>query len=440
MMNQPAVISGHSLSFPRHRFSDVGGTQLLTLELPSLDSIKDADLDIGETEIRLRLPGCCEYLLIPLPAELSSACRFPTAKFSRKRGELTIAWGAAAVKESVETLPTFASNTFDLTEDSSATVCFPELSQQNTCSVAGVLPLEREADAEIECLEFLQDEVEDSLKQCTVKNLQSIAAIGHSSVMLSDFAVDGQAHIKKRCCLFKASLTLKWEVLDSFGGFLGAAGTVEVADIAPDELAPKVVVKVLTCGSSKAKAAAEWMRKIGGSLISQCLNGENLRAAVLDAWDDAASDDEPETTASAPTRSPSPRVPLIQWAQGSLENKFASLRLKFFGGAACAHFGNPRVSGDISISADKGKRMAVFKLRVDCPWTITTSASTTEGNLVVPELTPCLGPKEAVVQIEESLGKKASGQLLTVFRQTGVSAIRKALAQFLHELEQEVQR
>jgi len=87
-----------SLAAPAHRFSTEGGKQLLTLELPALDSLQGVDLDIGSSEIRLLLPGSCEHMLIPLPSKVGHA-GLPTAKFSRKRRQLTVTWEASEVPE-----------------------------------------------------------------------------------------------------------------------------------------------------------------------------------------------------------------------------------------------------------------------------------------------------------------------------------------------------
>ena len=53
----------------------------------------------------------------------------------------------------------------------------------------------------------------------------------------------------------KVRVSFRWEVLDTFGGFLGATGLGEILELTPDLVSPKVLVKSSGGGSSQAKAA-----------------------------------------------------------------------------------------------------------------------------------------------------------------------------------------
>jgi len=81
---------------PTHKLTRQGGKKLLTIELPSLESMAGVGVDIGTSEIRLDLPGRADRLLIPLPSEVAGEKDVPCAKFSRRRRELTLAWWAPA--------------------------------------------------------------------------------------------------------------------------------------------------------------------------------------------------------------------------------------------------------------------------------------------------------------------------------------------------------
>lgn len=99
-----------------------------------------------------------------------------------------------------------------------------------------------------------------------------------------------------------------------------------------------------------------------------------------------------------------------------------------------------RISGVVSISNTPTVAGADFNLQLDCPWLITTSVGKKEGILCIPEFTALQGPGEATITAEAAPGKKVSGQLLTGMRQTGVSAMRGLLAQFMTALQLQVKR
>jgi len=441
---------------PPHRFFTDGGKQHLILELPSLDSLAGVDLDISTTEVRLLLPGSCEHLRIPLPLELAKAGA-PAAKFSKKRKELTVTWDSVVIESSspqaVAPIAEAAPAKVEASTVSPAPLaperCKPPASLVETskapekakvveaskCPASGPgAPAAAEAkDDGIECFEFLEDEIEDALKSCAMKKLKSIAALRGVAVLPSDFDIKGEACIKKKCCDFKASVSFRWEMMDAIGGYLGVSGTVEVPELSASQVAPKVIVKTSQRGSAQARAAGDWMKSQGSELISECLNGEKLSAQVFSAWDEADFD-EPEAQ-------PAPVLDekaLTQWAKTWLEQKMSNLNLKLFGGSASVSFVAEEVSGEVSISGTGSDAVADFNLCMDSSWTITTSVGKSHGSLSVKDFTPAHGSEGSAVTVESAPGKKVSGQLLTALRQTGVSAVRAILAQFMTDLQRQV--
>lgn len=398
---------------PHHVFSSDNCKRLLTLDLPSLESLQGVDLDIGTAEVRLLLPGTSQHLEIPLPTELAGNFSVPSAKFSRKRRQLIVTWELDA--NPADTSPV---DRTDAAQELASDIC-----PAATCNSS----LRAE---ESDCLELLQDEVEHVLKQCTVKRLKSVAAINGSSILLSDFNVKGSAKIVNDCCKIAASILFKWEVMDAFGGLLGSSGTGEVAEFTHEQTSAKVTIKSARGGSSQARAASEWMKQCGANLVGECLNGEEISATVVSDWK--------ETVSEAALETPGTKVPLMQWAQTWLEEKFANLTVKLFGGSACTHFKKPDISGEVSTTLQDGRNVVVFHLRLECAWAMTTSTGTLEGTLLLPEFKSGQGIESTTIQIDAAQGKKASGQLLTALRQTGVSAVRTLLDRFTHELHLQI--
>lgn len=450
-----------------HRFSAKDGTQLLTVELPSLESLKDVDLDIGSKEVRLLVPGNVEHSCIPLPFQLLDASALPTAKFSRKRGELTIAWDSPVLAKPAIVVPAVTAST-----NAKPAAAVPEVTASTNTKPAAVvaeLPAstyiasavparsgpvessrsvvggeksslnvgapkaEEKDEACDDCFEFLEEEIQHVLRQMSVSKLKCIAAIGGANVLLSDFVIEGDASIQKRRCNFKANVAFKWDIMDPFGGFLGSSGTGEILDFTQNGSSPKVAMRVAPGGSMKAKAAGEWMKKQGACLISESLNGKDISETVFTDWDEAEAEVEAPKVVDQKT--------LTQWATTWLEERLAALDVKLFGGSASATFASPQVSGEVSMSVQDGKPIASFQLRVECAWTITTSVppGKSEGTLVVSEFTSKQGSDTTEVVVEASPGgKKVSGQLLTGLRQSGVSAIRGILARFMNELQLQI--
>jgi len=76
-----------------YRFCEVEAQHLLIVELPStVSSLRDVELDIGLEEVRLQLLDGRQQLQIPLQKELVGSACAAAAKFSKRRGQLTISW------------------------------------------------------------------------------------------------------------------------------------------------------------------------------------------------------------------------------------------------------------------------------------------------------------------------------------------------------------
>jgi hypothetical protein len=384
---------------PQHRFyTEDNNKQFMVIELPSVESLNGVDLDIGRTEIRLLLPGMQEHFSIPLQA--NAALDAPTAKFSRKRRELTITW--------------------DIQE--APVACIPE-DTSKCCSEETSRFVVKEQPRDIDCLDLLQDEVEHVLKKCTVDKLKSIAPLGGCSVLLSNFSTKGAASIREKTCNFKVSVSFEWEILDAFGGYLGSSGRGEVLNLTIGD-PPKVMIKSAAGGGAQAKKAGEWMKRHGASVIAECLNADDIGAAVRSAWEENAA----ETKAELPNLD-------IDWAASWFQQKLSSLSVNLFGGLASANFTKPCVSGNLSVDVLQGAPAAIFNLRISCEWLVAASTGRAEGSLVVQDFASGQDIDNVSLQIETSPGKKSSGQLVTGFRQQGVSAFRGLLRQFAKELQ-----
>lgn len=425
-----------TLMHPAHKFSTEGGKQLLTLELPSLESLQGVDLDISTKEVRLLLPGSCEQIHISLPPDLRHA-GVPAAKFSRKRKELTLTWDSASM---VAAKPVAENAVHKELPHIEPEVRPDSAPVPKVALEAKAPPVEREA-AAVDCWDFMEDEIEDALQKCAVAKLKSIAPLRGAALLPSDFVIKGEAFIKNGSCDFKASASFKWEMLDSIGGFLGATGTVDVPELSSAEAEPAVIVKVGWGGSAQARAAGEWMKEHGVRFIAECLNGKVLSSAAFKSWDEAEYD---ETECSKPDDAAPPPIldkeALTEWAKTWLEEKIGNLSVTLFGGSARATFVAPKVSGVVSISDTENAAGAGFNLRLGCPWVIATSVGKTEGVLSIAEFTALQGSEETKIVVEAAPGKKASGQLLTGMRQTGISAVRSILAQFITALQLQVKR
>jgi len=454
---------------PPHRFSADGCNKLLTVDLPLLESLKGVDLDMSSTAVRLLLPGSAEYVEIPLPLEISgnkTSATAPTAKFSRKRGQLTLTWDAdscgqmdvvetsreparAVVAETPAVAPPTEREANSLAGEKwlvkDGRVCLIK----DSAKEKGQLPTKDSHNLkETRCIGVLQSEVEHALKQCTVEKLRKVGKLGGTSMLLDNFLIEGEAICTKFVCTFNASVSFTWEALDPFGGFLGVSGSGHAAAIASTEQSPKVVVRVSPCGGAQARAAGEWMKQHGACLISECLKGEILAAAVLSAKLLESVDSDSDSDA-AEMKAVAKNVPqllqersMTKWAEAWVIQKLENLSVSLFGGLACATFSSPRVSGNASISPADGKLTTLFNLRVECDWVVTSSTKGVgemRGTLLVAELTSEKGAKAAALEVEATPGKKTSGQLLTAFRRDGVSAVRAVMDEFVSELQLQIE-
>jgi len=346
-------------------------------------------------------PGIDEHFRIPLPLEPDSIWDSPAAKFSRKRRELTVTWNIQRTPRvhASETIVKCCS------EES-----LPVVKKQT------LLPV-------VDCMNLLKEEIEHAMKECTVDRLKSIASLGGCSVLLSEFSVEGTASIQEQKCDFNVSVSFDWEILDTFGGYLGSQGHGEVSGLTTGGT-PRVLIKSVAGGGTQAKNAGEWMKRHGACLVAECLKTEDLGAAVLSASE--------ETRAFAIRDIPNLD---IGWAAAWFQQKVPSLRVNLFGGLASANFLNASVTGNLRVEVQKGAPFAVFNLRVSCEWLVASSTGRAEGTLLIEEFSSGQDIEKLSVQVESLPGKKASGQLMTAFRQQGVSAFRSVLRQFSKELQ-----
>jgi len=109
--------------------------------------------------------------------------------------------------------------------------------------------------------------------------------------------------------------------------------------------------------------------------------------------------------------------------------------VNLFGGLASANFLNASVTGNLRVEVQKGAPFAFFNLHVSCEWLVASSIARAEGRLLIKEFSSGQDIEKLSVQVESLPGKKASGQLMTAFRQQGVSAFRSVLRQFSKELQ-----
>lgn len=76
-----------------YEFCEVEEQHLLVVNLPgTVNSLKDVELDIGSEEVRLQFLDGRQSLRIPLKTELVGGDSAAAAKFSKRRGQLTITW------------------------------------------------------------------------------------------------------------------------------------------------------------------------------------------------------------------------------------------------------------------------------------------------------------------------------------------------------------
>jgi len=422
------------------------------VDLPTLESLKGVDLDCSGTEVRLQLPGSVQYLRIEVPREITENSSSPIAKFSRKRCQLTISWDSPVVHEPViednfkhVSLPdptgVMAGSESDVDSQGAPVGEALVTGIRSDRELSWVEKVSQEtglsSDCGYNCLEELTDEVEHALKQCTVERFKNIAELRGASVILRDFCIDGSATYTNESCCIKCYLRFRWEVLDPLGGMLGATGTIEVAELTQEAAPAKVSVKVAHVSGAQARAAGDWMKRAGLSIIAECLHGQRLCAAVA-----AACQARSAANSGSHLTFPVPRdfgqKCMINWATAWLAQKICTLHVRLFGGLASAALSAPEVSGDASLSVCDGKPVVSFRLRVACTWVVTSSSggsAEARGTLLAPEFASDIGTDACKFEVEVKSQKKSSGQFTTAFRITGVAALRSLLVEFGTEMQ-----
>lgn len=313
---------------PQHRFTTTDTEQQLVVDLPMLQSLAGVELDIGRTEIRLGVPGG-STMLIPLLEDVAARAEADTgvAKFSRKRGQLTISWQLSALQDKIEAGPVKELRAHQATQSSetaSRSIEAPaELAEKiagesaadtadNWCDRGGVVePTSKVAAAygslwnanswhweEKNCLDLVQGEVTRALEQCMNERLRHINDLSGASMLISAIHVDGEASFTlrrgKRILCYELSLSFNWEARDAYGGPLGAKGKASCNELTQDEEAPQVEVEVFTTfsGGKDGKAAGEWMKRHGSRCVGKCLVGESLVASILAAEETRVNADQ----------------------------------------------------------------------------------------------------------------------------------------------------
>lgn len=292
------------------------------------------------------------------------------------------------------------------------------------------------------CLPALKEEIEHILKLCTVEELRQIKTknVNGCSVLLDKFEVKGEANVSKQKCCFKVSLSFTWEVIDTFGAHLGVTGSCKVLEFKHQDTAPEVKVRVSNEGRGvQAQAMIRWMKDVGAGKIGTCLNGPELSDAVLQ--EETASSDE-DAAAEVKTSKKSEVLhpqfrDMTEWATTWLMHRLSALTVTLFGGLAIAKLSSPKVSGSASISSLEGQPRLSYQLQIECAWSVAASmagAGAAEGSLIIADLRSDRDIASTEIIVEKLEGKKSSGQLVTAFRQQGVSAVRDLLGQFASEL------
>mmetsp|Transcript_63261 Transcript_63261/g.135953 ORF Transcript_63261/g.135953 Transcript_63261/m.135953 type:complete len:548 (-) Transcript_63261:72-1715(-) len=325
---------GSYVSPPPHRFAFAEGDgkqNTLIVDLPSLQSLEGVELDVSETEVRLLLPGGTIPARIALPPGLAAAAgeaqKLPAsgtggaaAKFSRKKGQLTLAWPADPVSADpaptvqLDTCSTPAAAPGPAPVAAPATVPAPVVAPAPAAALAPVAapalaaalapaPAAAPAKAygsiwnanswhweEQKCLDVARAEVLRAFERCEVEELRHVSKLNGAGIRLKDIEVTGEASVAlrkgKRTLFYELSASFKWEARDEFGGPLGAKGTGNATGLTQEEEeVPDVSVQV-SAGSSggvEAKAAGGWLRLEGARLLAERLRGEALAPAILTA-------------------------------------------------------------------------------------------------------------------------------------------------------------
>lgn len=321
---------------PQHRFSSTATERQLVVDLPMLQSLAGVELDIGDTAIRLCLPdGSRSSIPLPEDASTSFEAGSAAAKFSKKRGQLTVTWQLSAsndddeepIIEELDELPVQRAAHKEETVGASkeAVVCVEAPAQraenrQDESAADTAVPVSetsvqdsagKAAPAygslwnanswhweEKNCIDLVRAELTKALESCMSARLRHINDLSGACILISAIHVDGEASFTlrrgKRILCYEISASFNWEARDAYGGPLGAKGKGEVNDLTQDEEAPEVSIEVFTTfsGGKDGKAAGEWMKRHGSKCISKSLIGENLVASVMAAEEARVSADK----------------------------------------------------------------------------------------------------------------------------------------------------
>lgn len=311
--------------FP-HRFVRGHGQHSLVLDLPALVCFDSVELDINSTTVRILIPNASPAC-ISLPQHIQSeTVGAATAKFSRKRNQLTVAWPFLTFSE--EELLDVAGAVCNWRQDDGRTeTCDQQADQIQSKSLSafcagkdveanaapdndpGSFPSHGEKNdlaaptaygsiwntnswhwEEKTCTEIAKKSVFGALASAEAGCLRYVREIEGASVVLKDIEVTGKAAIwirkGKRILSLDISVAFNWDMKDEFGGSLGAKGTGKSGTITEDDDGPsKVEIKVSSSsfGGKEARKACDWLRSHGVILIGECLHGQELARAILTA-------------------------------------------------------------------------------------------------------------------------------------------------------------
>jgi len=283
----------------------------LTIEMQTLTSFEGVELDLGQTEIRLRLPDSDGTSRIELPAEAASgALGVPTAKFSKKRGQLVISWPS----NSINTHDNVISTTSVVEQPASlATSCHTKIGPPEAqVSVPALSNAESQPPVAVaspaacgslwnvnswhwedkNCMDLVRAEIQLALQRCSDTSLKHVTMLGGASILFSKVQVKGDGSFAlrrgKRILCFEVMVSFAWEARDEHGGPLGAKGSGTITELTQDDDVPCVAIEVSATfsGGSDAKVAGSWMQTHGSRVIAECLSTSALSSAILKAEED----------------------------------------------------------------------------------------------------------------------------------------------------------
>eukprot|EP00929_Paragymnodinium_shiwhaense_P083813 TRINITY_DN4478_c0_g1_i1.p1 TRINITY_DN4478_c0_g1~~TRINITY_DN4478_c0_g1_i1.p1 ORF type:complete len:447 (+),score=129.03 TRINITY_DN4478_c0_g1_i1:59-1399(+) len=440
------VCSSIQNSAIQHRFEQSGGKQILTVDLPMLQSLQGVDLDVGSAEVRLLLPGCKEYMHIPLPSSVSAASEEPQAKFSKKRGQLTLSWPEVAhsCPAALEPEP---QQTPDVAEQSATAAAAPpseeeaageEILWKDVGDAEDGRSTTASLDSARDCLEEMEDELEHLLKQCCLEKLRGISRLQGASILLDDFTVEGVAWTQNQTLRYNVSVDFTWDVMDGIGGMMGVEGSGRITGLGDEDVGePKVTIRSTRRRQVGVQAkAAEWMEQEGSRIIAAFLKSADIAQAVLSSLED---EEDRGPSKPAPPKKLQQERDVSSWANQWFAQRMGALVVKLFGGLAQTSFSAPTLSGTAVVSVERQPR---FQLELRSSFAVTQQAAVNacaEGEVVVSTFSNATEIKGATLQFEAAPGKKASGQFLTALRKDGAASIRTMLGQFLEDFHRHAQ-